>query len=164
MKQLLQKLSSFTKVYKVMQNLKKKNLGRKILLGKKVPAKHMKARQTWSSETVSILARWTEYFGDPTCAVIMLLILDEQYKVTIRNNGIYTLASPYSVRAISERTNIPISTVHRKLKHIFSFPVFLVDDGYFGFKQNETGGYIIRDLMPEVFESIDKIITKQNDA
>ena len=147
-----------------MQQPRKKNVSRKILVGKKVPAEHMHARQTWSSETVSILARWTEYFGDPTCAVIMLLILDEQYKVTVRNNGIYTLAPPYSVRAISERTNIPISTVHRKLKHIFSFPIFLVDDAYFGFKENETGGYIVRDLMPEVFESIDRIIKAKADA
>ena len=136
----------------------------KVMLATKIAMKNISTRYQWAKQTTSILADWTRYFGDPTCAVLMMLIHEEQFKVILLNNGYYRLADPYSVRAMSKRTGIPAATIHRKLKHMFSFPIFQVEDGYFGFAQNEDGSYVISKELPEVSGRIDKIIELETDT
>ena len=135
----------------------------KVIIAHKINLKNVSARYQWAKQTTSILADWTQYFGDPTCAVLMMLIHEEQFKVILLNDGNYRLADPYSLRAMSKRTNIPAPTIHRKLKHMFSFPIFHVEDGYFGFAQDEDGSYIISRELPGVSDRIDKIIKLETD-
>lgn len=94
----------------------------------------------------------------------MMLIHEEQFKVILLNDGYYRLADPYSLRAMSKRTGIPAATIHRKLKHMFSFPIFQVEDGYFGFARDEDGSYIIAKELPDVGDRIDKIIKLETDT
>lgn len=135
----------------------------KVIIAHKINITNVSARYQWAKQTTSILAYWTQYFGDPTCAVLMMLIHEEQFKVILLNDGYYRLADPYSLRAMSKRTSIPAPTIHRKLKHMFSFPIFQVEDGYFGFSQNEDGSYVISKELPEVSVCIDKIIELETD-
>ena len=130
----------------------------KLITSTKITMNNLSTRYQWALQTTSILADWTRYFGDPTSAVLMMLIHEEQFKVILLNNGYYRLADPYSVRAMSKRTSIPAATIHRKLKHMFSFPIFQVEDGYFGFAQEEDGSYIIAKELPNVSRCIEKII------
>jgi hypothetical protein len=130
----------------------------KVIRSTKISLNSVAKRYQWAMQTTSILADWTRYFGDPTCAVLMMLIHEEQFKVILLNNGYYRLADPYSVRAMSKRTSIPAATIHRKLKHMFSFPIFQVEDGYFGFSEDEDGSYIVAKELPNVVRCIDKII------
>lgn len=93
-----------------------------------------------------------------------MLIHEEQFKVILLNNGHYRLADPYSLRAMSKRTGIPAATIHRKSKHMFSFPIFQVEDGYFGFAQDEGGSYVISKELPDFSERIVKIIELETDT
>lgn len=136
----------------------------KVLRSTKSAIKNVSIRYQWARQTTSILADWTRYFGDSTCAVLMMLIHEEQFKVILLNNGYYRLADPYSVRAMSQRTNIPAATIHRKLKHMFSFPIFQVEDGYFGFAQDEDGSYVVAKEFPNVSRRIDKIIELKEES
>lgn len=130
----------------------------KVLKSTPVTFGQVSKRFQWAKQTTSILADWTKYFGDPTCAVLMMLIHEEQFKTILLNDGYYRLAEPYSIRAISNRTNIPPATVYRKLKYMFSFPIFEVDEGYFGFAREADGSYVIGKELPNVGQRIDKII------
>ena len=78
--------------------------------------------------------------------------------MTLFNDGYYRLTDPYALRAMLNRTSIPAATIHRKLKHMLSFPIFQVEDGCFGFAQDEDGSYIISKELPDVSDRIDKII------
>jgi len=135
----------------------------KVIVAHKTKIRNVSNRYQWAKQTTSILANWTQYFGDPTCAVLMMLIHEEQFKVILLNDGYYRLADPYSLRAMSKRTSIPAPTIHRKLKHMFSFPIFHVEDGYFGFALDEDGSYVISKELPEVSVRIDKIIELEAD-
>ena len=135
----------------------------KILIAEILDLSHLDYRYSWAKNTTDILACWVKYFGCPTCALLMMLIHEEQYKTAISNNGRYTLCEPFALRAISERTGIPISTVHRKMKKILADPIFEIDGGFFGFAKGKDGGYLIADELPHVKKCIENLInTFQN--
>lgn len=119
----------------------------------------VEARYIWARSTTDIFAAWSNYFGCPTCALIMCMLHEEMYLNLLENNQKFTSVQPISSRAVAERLRISNSTAHRKLKKILNDKIFEFDGKNFRFTLDENGMSVIRQVLPEVGSKLDSMIS-----
>lgn len=119
----------------------------------------VEARYIWARRTTDIFSAWSNYFGCPTCALIMCMLHEEIYLNLLENNQKFTSVRPISSRAVAERLGISNSTAHRKLKKILNDKIFEFDGKNFRFALDENSMSVVRKVLPEVGTKIDSMIS-----
>ena len=94
-----------------------------------------------------ILSLWTKEFGSHTTAMVLLYVMQDQYKQAL-SLGSMQPSKGYTVRALSTKSGISKSTIQRKLKDLEKLGILRLQAGNISIAYDEDGASSLQRKLP----------------
>lgn len=109
--------------------------------------------------TTEILSLWTKEFGCYIASLVLLYIMQDQYRVA-KETGKMSPSVGYTVRALEQKSGIPKSTISAKLKYLEKLGVIKLGKGSISIAYTENGASALQIKLPRGKTITDNHITQ----
>ena len=112
-----------------------------------------------SNYATEMLSFWAKELGSYTTALVLLYVMQDQYEQANRSGSMQP-ALGFTVRALSMKSGISKSTIHRKLKHLQMAGILKVHEGNISIAYEEDGASSLQRKLPHGKTIMDNQIRK----